>query len=280
MKGIAVLIFSTTVLFGCQNQPPADVALSNTNETLTVSSHSGETLPTPVPKSETKTKWTQSGNPIDTKEFDAAIAAAEKTQKAKPNDEAAKKSLAVAFLKRGIALTEARQYASALGDYRRALKSDPANEEAKKWIDRIISIYDSINREYPPEGEEPPPLPFGDKKETGNSGGAKRIEFKSGAISAEAKGNLNGYDDKKEFVIKVNAGQTLATEQIKADDSLEYVTVAVTDPNGKPVGDSDASCNNRREIAPTAAGDYKIEVVECTKADEWKGSFDLKVSVK
>ena len=117
-----------------------------------------------MPKSDTKTKWTQSGNPIDTTAFDSEIKQAESKQKANPKDETLKKSLAEAYVKRGIALTDARQYASALGDYRRALKLDPANEEAKKWIEQIISIYESINRSYPNEGEEPPPLPF--KKES------------------------------------------------------------------------------------------------------------------
>jgi hypothetical protein len=40
------------------------------------------------------------------------------------------------------------------------IKYDPKNEEARGWIDQIISIYNSINKEYPKEGEEPPPLPF------------------------------------------------------------------------------------------------------------------------
>ena len=78
----------------------------------------------------------------------------------KANDPAAKKALADTYLKRGVALTEARQYASALGDYRRTIKYDPENTEAKEWIDKIIMIYDGMNKSYPKEGEEPPPLPF------------------------------------------------------------------------------------------------------------------------
>jgi tetratricopeptide (TPR) repeat protein len=77
---------------------------------------------------------TQSGTPIDTSEYDQEITKAEKASKAKPKDEQAKKALAEGYLKRAIALTEARQYASALGDYRRVLKLDENNEEAKKWI--------------------------------------------------------------------------------------------------------------------------------------------------
>ncbi|HVF46915.1 MAG TPA: tetratricopeptide repeat protein [Pyrinomonadaceae bacterium] len=107
-----------------------------------------------------QSKWTQSGDPIDTTALDAAIMAAEKTLTSKSGDPAAKKALGEAYFKRAVALTDARQYASALGDYRRTLKHDPSNAEAKDWIERIVSIYSSINRSYPAEGEEPPPLPF------------------------------------------------------------------------------------------------------------------------
>ncbi len=117
-----------------------------------------------VNKSGEKTKWTQSGNPIDTTSFDSEIKQVEAKIKSNPKDETLKKSLADAYVARGMALTDARQYASALGDYRKALKLDPANETAKQWIGQIIGIYESINRAYPPEGEEPPPLPF--KKES------------------------------------------------------------------------------------------------------------------
>lgn len=176
MKKFAVLSFTALLFAACNsanqqtvntNVAPNNIAQNTTNSTV-VSSHSEnnstvKTNSTSVPKSETKSKWTQSGEPIDVSKFDAEITKAEKDLKAKPNDETAKKSLAEAFVKRGIALTDARQYASALGDYRRALKLDANNEEAKKWIPQIIQIYDSINREYPKEGEEPPPLPFKEK---------------------------------------------------------------------------------------------------------------------
>jgi tetratricopeptide (TPR) repeat protein len=117
-----------------------------------------------ISKSEKKTKWTRSGNPIDTSKLDASVKVAEKELKANPKDEAAKKKLSEAFTKRGVALTEARQYASAIGDYRKALKYDPENEEAKKWIAVITNIYKSINREVPKEGEEPEPLEFKPEK--------------------------------------------------------------------------------------------------------------------
>ena len=107
-----------------------------------------------------KSHWTQSGDPIDTKKFDAAIAAAETALHKSPNDAKAKQAAADAYLDRANALTEARQYASALGDYRRVIKYDPSNDEARNWIDQITGIYSSMNRESPKEGEEPPPLPY------------------------------------------------------------------------------------------------------------------------
>lgn len=105
-------------------------------------------------------RWTQGGNAIDTKEFDAAIATADKALAAKPNDAAAKNAAAEAYFKRGFALTEARQYAAALGDLRKAQKIDPNHAEAKKWENQIIGIYEMMKKDYPKPGEEPPPLPF------------------------------------------------------------------------------------------------------------------------
>lgn len=171
MKKLFAAIVSLAFV-ACNNAPTvvqqnsnAPAAPERSEKLQTVASHTTENLnppmrdaaPTPTGG---KSKWTQSGEPIDTSEFDAAIAVAEKTVKAKPSDEAAKKALSEAYFKRGVALTDARQYAAAIGDYRKAVKYDPANAEAKNWVEQIIGIYDSINRDYPKEGEEPPPLPF------------------------------------------------------------------------------------------------------------------------
>ena len=168
----AIIIFSAGIfLLSCAantnlptknaNIPPPE----NSNNSLTVSSRSQNNSANPpvasstiVPKSGAKTKWTQGGAPIDTKEFDAEIAKAEKNLKAKPKDETAKRALAESYFKRGFALTEARQYAAALGDYRKALKLDPNYVEAKTWINQIIEIYDGLNKDYPEEGKEPPAL--------------------------------------------------------------------------------------------------------------------------
>ncbi len=162
MKIILTLGFSILFLAACGNSiKPTNVSQQqNSTNSLTVTSHSSDPAPTAVSKSDTKTKWTQSGDPIDTSEFDAEVKQAETNFKTKPKGEAAKKSLADAYFRRAVALTGARQYASALGDYRRTLKLDPGNKDAKDGMDQITSIYESLNRDYPKEGEEPPPLPF------------------------------------------------------------------------------------------------------------------------
>jgi tetratricopeptide (TPR) repeat protein len=101
---------------------------------------------------------------IDTTEYDAEIAKAEKNFKAKSKDEAAKTALAEAYAKRAFALTQAAQYRAALGDFRKSLKLNPENAEAKSMHDQIVDIFKSLDREPPTEGAEPTPLPF--KKES------------------------------------------------------------------------------------------------------------------
>lgn len=163
---VLTLIFLAGLTFGCAGtgQPISQNTAPSANQTpeklQTAIAHGPEMQKTDPAAGAPKARWSQAGDPIDTKELDSAIMAAEKTVKEKPSDPEAKRALAAAFFKRATALTEARQYASALGDYRRAVKHDPSNSEAKEWIDRIVSIYSSINKESPKEGEEPAPLPF------------------------------------------------------------------------------------------------------------------------
>ena len=107
-----------------------------------------------------------------------------------------------------------------------------------------------------------------------------RVSFYKGATTAIVSGNLRNYKDKKVFVIRVRRNQTLNTEQINSENSARYISVSIKSPSGEDATDSDASCNNRKEVAPTAAGDYTITVYECGKADAWRGRFKLKITVK
>jgi len=105
-----------------------------------------------------------------------------------------------------------------------------------------------------------------------------RIKFRRGAVRADVSGTLNSVKSTRSYVIKVRAGQTLQTEQM--GDSPRRITIFFKDPAGNDIGDSDASCNSRREVSPTEAGDYRIEVVECLKAEPWRGRFTFRVTVR
>lgn len=101
-----------------------------------------------------------SGTPIDTSKYDARVKDVEGRLASNPNDKKLQLELAKAYYDRAEALKGAQQYRSALGDYRRVLKYDPSHEEAKKWIDTIVTILKQMGREVPAEGTEPPPLPY------------------------------------------------------------------------------------------------------------------------
>ncbi len=105
----------------------------------------------------------------------------------------------------------------------------------------------------------------------------KRIEFARGATSAVATGSLNGYNDKRTFVIKVRRGQTLTTESAGAN----HITVDIKPPRGaRYEADLAADCHDRHRVKPTSPGDYIITVTECKKADRWRGRFRLRVGVR
>ena len=109
---------------------------------------------------------------------------------------------------------------------------------------------------------------------------ATRIKFRKGATSATVSSSLRSYAGKRVFVIRVRAGQTLKIEQIRSETSTHYVTLSIKSPTGEDITDSDASCNSQKEITPTESGDYVITVVECQKADAWRGSFKLKFTAE
>ncbi|HEY2846306.1 MAG TPA: tetratricopeptide repeat protein [Pyrinomonadaceae bacterium] len=153
------LLVCAAALVGCDSAPRPVAENSTANSTAQSSNERPQTViahttenGTPSVANGEKSHWTQRGEAIDTSTYDAEIAKAEKS--------GSKPAIAAAYLKRANALTKAGQYASALGDYRRTVKNDPSNGEAQEWIMQITSIYDSMNREAPKDGEEPQPLPF------------------------------------------------------------------------------------------------------------------------
>ena len=148
-----------------QNQPNNVNAPANKpNDSLTVSSHSQNKPATAsVPATSTNPKQ-ENASPMAravdvekmTEDIEKAKAAYDKNQK---SDEA-KNTLAKAYFERAFALTDAAQYRAAMGDFRKGLKLDPNNAEAEKMYGEIIRIFQSIGREPPKEGDEPPPMPI------------------------------------------------------------------------------------------------------------------------
>lgn len=107
-----------------------------------------------------------------------------------------------------------------------------------------------------------------------------RVWFLKGATKATAYGQLNGYPDSAQFIIRVRPGQSLDVKQLKPERSTHYASLSITDPTGAPVSDHDASCNSEQRVSQTVAGDYVVRAVECQKADPWNGNFRLRFTVK
>ncbi len=133
---------------------------------MVVSSHSSDAAKSaPAQPSKTDSNASSSGSSpmskaVDVNQMTADIEKAEKSFKQNQNEQKAKDNLAEAYFVRAFALTKAAQYRAALGDFRKGLKLNPNNADAKAMHDQIIDIFESINREPPKEGEEPPPLPI------------------------------------------------------------------------------------------------------------------------
>ncbi len=169
MRKIITLSFLMLVTIGCGNTTQqtanTNVSTQKPDNSLVVSSHSSDAEKTaPVQQSKTDSNApardsSPMARPIDVSQMTADVEKAEKSFKQNQKDEKAKGKLSEAYFVRAFALTDAAQYRAALGDFRKGLKLNPNNAEAKAMHDRIIGILNTFNREPPKEGEEPPPLP-------------------------------------------------------------------------------------------------------------------------
>jgi hypothetical protein len=107
---------------------------------------------------------------------------------------------------------------------------------------------------------------------------ARRIKFKPGATTATVTGQLNGWNDKARFVIRLRAGQTMNLSVEGKCDGCNPDVVVDSPAGAQDTVDADM-CQCRVEVSHTAAGDYRISVGENRKGEKWKGSFVLKVKV-
>jgi hypothetical protein len=127
---------------------------SNTGLPPVSSAHGGDS---PVAPPATGAAPNSAARPgIDTATLDAKIERAE--AKAKGGQQADKIAAAAALVERGNVYRDAGQpalYKFALGDYRRALRYQPDNTEAREKMEEIVGIYQSMGRPVPENGNEP-----------------------------------------------------------------------------------------------------------------------------
>lgn len=98
----------------------------------------------------------QSGT--DTAALDKKVEQAESKAKTANATQADKQAAAAAYLERGNVFYSAGNpslYKFALRDFRRTLRFDPNNEEARAKQQQIVEIYQSMNRPVPELGNEP-----------------------------------------------------------------------------------------------------------------------------
>lgn len=95
--------------------------------------------------------------PVETPALDAKIEKAETKAKAAGASDADKKAAARAYFERADFFRGEGSpvlYKFALADYRRGLRYDPSNEDARAKMDEIVSIYKSMGRPVPELGNE------------------------------------------------------------------------------------------------------------------------------
>ena len=130
-------------------QPSQPTATTQSNDAPPVSVAHGSA---PPPSS-----GPSSGGP-DTAALDKKIEQAEAKAKAQGATQADKSAVAAAYLERANIFYSAGQpmlYKFALRDFRRTLRYDPNNTEAREKQDQIVQIYQSMGRPVPELGNEP-----------------------------------------------------------------------------------------------------------------------------
>jgi hypothetical protein len=121
-----------------------------------VPAHGGGTTATAPPTSASPAANEETG--MDTAALDAKIEKAEKKAKAKGAAQADKLAAAAAYMERADIFMNAGKpslYKFALRDYRRTLRYQPDNEQARQSVKTIVDIYKSMNRPVPELGNEP-----------------------------------------------------------------------------------------------------------------------------
>ena len=156
------------LLAGCGGAPPAVTTSQNTNSATNTapvnSAQGGVGANVGVVAAHGGAGNTSAGGaassdkaPVATPELDAKIEKASAKAKASGASAADKEAAAAAYMDRADFYWSAgnvQLYRYALGDYRRVLRYDPNNGQAKERIDYLISVYQSLNKPVPDNGLE------------------------------------------------------------------------------------------------------------------------------
>jgi hypothetical protein len=145
------------------NTATSKTATSSTQTTSTTNAPANGELPiapahggSAPPATSNSSSNEQTG--MDTAALDAKIAQAEEKAKAQNATTADKLAAAAAYVERADIFYNAGRptlYKFALRDYRRALRYQPDNQQAREHKDMIESIYKSMGRPVPDLGNEP-----------------------------------------------------------------------------------------------------------------------------
>ncbi|HLL75160.1 MAG TPA: hypothetical protein VK421_07815 [Pyrinomonadaceae bacterium] len=142
---------------------------------------------------------------VDTLELDLRIARAEARLSGPKATEADRAAAAEAYLARGNVYYEAGRpslYRFALADYRRALRYQSSLGEAREKAGQITSIYESMGRPVPTNGDEPP------ERLDEMLAKAERISFAGEPAMATASGEI-ARGAVRDYVLTVPAGRTV-----------------------------------------------------------------------
>lgn len=165
-KLIALATLALVAVSGCNTSEPAANATNASSARTSPSANAPQTIVVPPVASAHggagATNAPASANSAEkpsmpTPELDAKIAKAEAKAKAAGATDADRKAAGAAYAERADVFYSAQQpmlYKFALGDFRRALRYDPKNEDARAKMEQIVSIYQSMGKPVPTNGQE------------------------------------------------------------------------------------------------------------------------------
>lgn len=150
---------------------------------------------------------------VGTRELDLRIARAEAKLAAANASDADRAAAAEAYLARGnvyYAAGAPSLYRFALGDYRRALRYQSGLSEAREKAEQITSIYESMGRPVPTNGDEPA------ERLEEMTRKAERLSFAGEPAAATASGEITR-GAVRDYVVTIPAGRRVRVKLAPAE---------------------------------------------------------------